>query len=395
MINRLKYLAIELYILLPVVLMDRSYLSALSVLFGGTVLLCALLNMGTYAGRSISKRVFWGIALLTISLIIIVVFSKYRYSNTLMVFVFTIISYLEFGYGKTSIPEMNFQKYFDFILAVGIFVYWIQAAVQNISDNTLFILPSAWDKNYTGMTIFLLFVYFYKRKHLLGIIACIPYVFTLNSRLLQVCLGLIIVLKIGLNFFVQHDFIRKDSKFFSLRTSRIFWIIIISTIAMVGFSFIWTTYVSNSFVDSYQSSWNDTSNAIRTRSNLYASYLIVSDNDLVIYGYDDDIKKVLGVEDENSATLYSGYRLVQPHNLVLNLFIKHGILFSLLYLYLLCRLISLYWNQENIPLLMTYLVANMVMHSLLSSTYLLLFFFVMCTENKERHLICYRFRWGT
>ena len=95
--------------------------------------------------------------------------------------------------------------------------------------------------------------------------------------------------------------------------------------------------MSNNIVGEYQSSWNDTSNAIRTRSNIYATSLILTEKELMFYGYDDDIKKVLGVEDENTATLYSGYRLVQPHNLILNLLLKHGVIFTIFYVYLLSK----------------------------------------------------------
>ena len=86
----------------------------------------------------------------------------------------------------------------------------------------------------------------------------------------------------------------------------------------------------------------------------------------------------------NTATLYSGYRLVQPHNLILNLLLKHGVFFTIFYVYLLSKMIALYWNKDNIPFLITYLISNMIMHSLLSTTYLLLFFFVICSRSKKK-----------
>ncbi len=388
MINKIKYIAIELYILLAVVFLERSYLEVCSILFICIVLACTLVNAGNQYGRKVSKDTFIGIILLSISLIIIISFSKWSCSNTIMVYAFLILAYLEFGYGETGIQSLSIQKYFDFVFAVGLLIYWLIAAIQNISDYSLFILPAAWDKNYTGITIFLMLVYFYKRKSLIGILSCIPYVFTLNSRLFQLCVCLIIILTWGLDFFVKHRFLKRDSAFFHLKTRVIFLIILISTIAMMVVSVIWTTRISNNVVNTYQSSLNDTSNAIRTRSNIYAMFLISTDRDLLFYGYDDDIKQVLGVEDENSATLFAGYRLVQPHNFLLNLWLKHGMIFSIVYIYLISRLISLYWKKENIPLLITYLVANMVMHSLLSTTYLLLFFFVICT--KEKNFIGYK-----
>ena len=384
MINKIKYIALELYIILAVIFLDRSYLNICSLIYAGIVLLCFILNFKTAVGRKITKSNLRILIFLALSILIILISSKYSVFNTLMVFSFAIIAYVEFGSYEIKISELKYQNYFDILVSVGIFIYWIIGSVQNITDFSVFILPSTWDKNYTGITIFLLLVYFYKRRFLFGLISCIPYIFTLNSRLLQLSVCLMFIFTFGLNFLIKHGIIKENSKLFSVKAIHIFFTLIITTVVMILLSVIWTTKVSNNIVGEYQSSWNDTSNAIRTRSNIYATSLILTEKELMFYGYDDDIKKVLGVEDENTATLYSGYRLVQPHNLILNLLLKHGVIFTIFYVYLLSKMMALYWNKDNIPFLITYLISNMIMHSLLSTTYLLFFFFVICSRSKKK-----------
>lgn len=383
MINKLKLISIEFYILFAVVFFRREYLNKLSIIFIGFVAICTLFEIrGTY-GRRMSKGIFWGFFLLIAILLFIIVKSRYSISETLTVFIFLCLAYLEFRHGKRIQIEDKYQEWFDVVLTCGLFLYWLMAAINNISDYTLFVLPSAWDKNYTGITIFLIFVYFWKRKKVFGLLSCALYAVTLNSRLFLLNIFLFIFLSFVINGITKY-FERLMNKALNFTSKEILILIMILTFLTVGLSFFWTYYISNNKVVGYRQSLNDSSNAIRTRSNLYAVALLKNNSELFFYGYDDDIKIVLGVENEDTATKYNGYRLVQPHNLVLNLFLKHGIAFSLVYLYLISKILNCYWKKENLAFIITYLFANMFMHSLLSTTYLLLFFFVLCVEPQWR-----------
>ena len=83
---------------------------------------------------------------------------------------------------------------------------------------------------------------------------------------------------------------------------------------------------------------NDTSNAIRFNSNLYAIEQISKDPLLIFRGYDIDIRRVMNIGNPfgdkdtllASASLH-GYRVVQPHHAVINLLLKHGVLYTIFY----------------------------------------------------------------
>lgn len=390
MINRLIFISIDIYILLAGVLLNRESLKITSVLMACTVLFFTLLNMKSKGGRTFSDKELKAISALTLSYMVIVAVSKYAVTSTLIVYIFIILVAVVFGVKDRKVPDNLFQKFFDYALALTLLLLWCISALRNINDYREFVIPSAWDKNYTGMTIFLIFSYYFKRKFYIGLIPCILYSLTLSSRLYQLCILLLVIFTIIIRIMRK-----KESKFFykllNIDHNIIFLIAILSAVFVVLFSFFWMLSISSRGVSQYQQSWNDTSNAIRTRSNVYATLLISSDPELIVRGYDDDITKVLGVEDETSSTRFYGFRLVQPHHLVLNLLLRHGFAFTICYIFLLSVLVEKYCTIDNIPLIMVYFLANMVMHSLLSSTYLLMFFFALSATPPKRKIVL---RWN-
>lgn len=386
--QKIKKINLLLFILLGVFLLSRSYLNILSELYGIVALGAGAYLFFTQNSRAeMSLDDFFCILGLVGSVIIIVFFSKYTISNTLQSALFLLVAFLEFQNTEEWLSDSQRENVFYWLVNIGLFINWIIGANVSISTSSSFVLPSAWDKNYTGVVLYLYFCYCLKRGFYVGKIVAVLYIFTLQSRLYILAFFMTCALELFRILLKKFDFLDKMRYEMNDAGSwKVFLLIIGSTIAMIIISYIWMVSISFAKVSGYQQSINDKSNAIRTRSNIYALNLILENPELLIYGYDNDIRFVLGVEDENNARQYSGYRLVQPHNLVLNLFLKNGVFFSVFYLLLLSKLISLYWREDNLPIIIPYLVMNMVMHSLLTTTYLICFLYIIAIPRAKGNI---------
>ena len=219
-----------------------------------------------------------------------------------------------------------------------------------------------------------------KLKKKYGLMVGLIYTIVLNSRMLQLCsiVSLLIYL---------YDYKKKLSstiayKPFYKNTS--FLIIILSSIT-IAISYYMTYNVNTNSITSYRESLYDKSNAIRVRANVYAVEEIIHEPSRIIYGYDNEIKKQLDVEEENTATIYEGYRLVQPHNFILNFILRYGLLYTMIYLYLLERLLAPFMNRYNRFIIIPYIVMNMIMHSLLSSGLLIFFVYILKLNTDKEH----------
>ena len=69
--------------------------------------------------------------------------------------------------------------------------------------------------------------------------------------------------------------------------------------------------------------------------------------------------------------------------------LKNGVLFTLIYIILLSKLLSFWWCKENLPYLLPYLLMCMMVHSLMSTTYLyaLLFMLACPFTVKQKHFV--------
>ncbi|AUD14482.1 hypothetical protein CW734_13525 [Planococcus sp. MB-3u-03] len=96
---------------------------------------------------------------------------------------------------------------------------------------------------------------------------------------------------------------------------------------------------------------------------------MIEEEYLLFYGYDNDIKSYLGIDSINTSehSVYGGVRLVQTHNNILNIFIKTGIAFALIYLLILSKIIDKYYIKENIEYIFPYLINSIIMHSMLNT----------------------------
>lgn len=327
------------------------------------------------------------IGLLLIALLpIIFILSDNGINNTLIIFVTLIISYLNFyDFNYNSVKQIDkIDKVINIIITIRLIFNLIMGLMNSNSLINGLVLSSSIDKNYTGVIIFLFLNWSLKRKNWCGVIICLIYSLIIQSRLLVIAIILMTILNLLFRIIEKSKFniLRKFSnRLLDLKTFGIFNLTIIFTLIITIFSYVMVEFVNIDSISDYQESLNDKSNAIRVRANIYAIEDIKENPSLILIGYDNNIRNVLGVTD--NSTFYLGLRLVQPHNYLLNFFLRYGIILSLIYNIVLCNILSKVWNRENLPFILTYLFMNMFMHSLLSTKYLVLFLYVLFIMHKN------------
>lgn len=383
---------IKLFILLSVFLLGRKYLNLLSIIFVLISLACVVITaVLNERNAKISSHILISFFVFLAILLIVVLNSQYSLENTIISAAFLILAIWQFRKdSENTLFSSPKRDWFYAIILLWLTFFWIKTWLTGILTSEFFYLPSTWDKNYTGVVVFIFFCYCKKRGYILGKIVSLLYTVTLRSRMLLLAIVFIYLINIVNTLGNKSKFIHwAMEKISCFKTGMIFCTILILTIVTVLFSYFMVEYVPISNISQYQQSLNDKSNAIRVRANVYAVEQIMHDKNIFIRGYDNDIKQVLGVETENTAVMYKGFRLVQPHNLVLNMCLKNGVLFTLIYIILLSKLLSFWWCKENLPYLLPYLLMCMMVHSLMSTTYLyaLLFMLACPFTVKQKHFV--------
>lgn len=229
------------------------------------------------------------------------------------------------------------------------------------------------DKNFSGVVMILFFMYCAKNKFYLGEVVSVFTILILDSRASLITLIL---------FFIVRLF--KDtiwSVLQKLRLNKVYKLFALMLIIIISISYIWVSRVTIYGVKEYQQSLNDTSNKMRFVANIYAIDLIKNNKkELMFYGYDNDFKDIFGIYDYeiDSHRKFMGVRLVQPHNSIINVIIRTGIIFSLLYFYILSRIIDKLYTKDNLEYILPYLFSALFLHELLNSRFLMFWIIVLC-----------------
>lgn len=265
-----------------------------------------------------------------------------------------------------------------FICLISIFVQLIRGD-QNVINGKI-ALSILGDKNYSGVIMFLFFMYCDKRKFYLGKIVSIMSILILESRASLLIIIILLFTKVFKK--IIYSSLKK------IKLDKTYKLFIIMSIFSVIFSYFWTFNVAINGLKDYQEGLNDGSNKMRFAANVYAIEALKNDKKLLLYGYDEDFDKIAGIDSENRDyhTRFMGARLVQPHNSILNIFIKCGVLVSLVYFYVLSKLIDKKYNIDNIEYILSYFVSCLFLHRLLDGTFLILWAIILCIPVKKYNI---------
>lgn len=354
-------------------LIDYAYIALVSMF-----LLIYFLNS---KNKSITKKTLTIPIILILFIFIQIIFGEFGFFDIFKNSVFAIIACLIFENNIFDNNNHDEKKKIDFIYVITC-IYLIYFLILSFISGTLlaknnsFFLLSMQDKNLSGVIIFLYMCFCYNKKYKLGVILCIIYTIFLNSRMTQIAS----LLFFGVEYLRNKSMFSKVLKlklFSSMESKNIYFLIILSQIIMIGFSYYSTYNIPISQISKYQESLMDGSNAIRVRANVYAFETIKNDVKFIYRGYDSEIKNQLGVSDINNSTQFMGFRLVQPHNLFLNLALRYGLIYTFIYLMYISHLVSIYWNNKTFSCLLAYIFMNMTLHYLFSNGYLIFLLFAL------------------
>lgn len=272
------------------------------------------------------------------------------------------------------------NSFFEILFCRGIILvmaYVLCLALLNSGEKN-FVFGIYNDKNYLGLQFFICFLMSFKKRLLVGVF--VPVLYALLCSDSRSLWGLLLLFL----FFEYVPCLR--SLILQLGRSHKILFIFFSMLAATGVVYLMSLWMVQSNVDfsEYKESLVDESNFMRSMANVEAVSEITQ-NKLYFAGYGDEssLKEQMGI-DEDRPLLIDGVRLVQPHNCVINVALRSGVVFAFVYFILVSCLLANFFTEANIAYMLPYLVNCMFMHSLLSFDWLFIWVFVLSLKVSNR-----------
>lgn len=379
-----KYLGIGIILWLTSSFLLIDSISTISRAFSIVFMISGLLFYIIYTrGRIVLKgKNLTYFFLILFSISIAVIFNAYTYDDIIKNFFFLCIILTCFSLVSKPIEISvinNIADIFYWLFFMGIVANMFTPLVIN---NT-YAFKAIGDQNFTGVLVFLFFLLSWHQKRILGIILCFSFLlFMSSSRSLY---GMFFIF--FLCFFLR-AFIFSVLKNIFPSMGRLFCGLIVMIVVL---SYFWLNIVAVNPLSAYREGFNDGSNKMRFAANVYAINLLRAEPELMLSGYGSQIKSKLGIEEEKSLgehTRFEDVRLVQPHNSFLNLFLRMGVFPTLLYIFLLSKILERYYTKSNIEYIIPYLINASFIHSCFSGSWLLVWLFILfiCSRTKRKRI---------
>ncbi|HID0816181.1 O-antigen ligase family protein [Clostridium botulinum] len=370
-LKKLNFNMIFLYVLLTFFVIPRDLQGEFKIIFivGFFLINIICVSINNIEIKLKKSDVLLYFFIITISIVMLII-SPYTIIFTIGTFAFLVVTHM-----SVSKKHYIFKNYLNRTIYVMCLVSIIMQLMlgRYSTINGKISLNIIGDKNFSGVVMILFFMYCAKNKFYLGEVLSVFTILILDSRASLITLIL---------FFIVRLF--KDtiwSVLQKLRLNKVYKLFALMLIIIISISYIWVSRVTIYGVKEYQQSLNDTSNKMRFVANIYAIDLIKNNKkELMFYGYDNDFKDIFGIYDYeiDSHRKFMGVRLVQPHNSIINVIIRTGIIFSLLYFYILSRIIDKLYTKDNLEYILPYLFSALFLHELLNSRFLMFWIIVLC-----------------
>lgn len=338
----------------------------------------------------------FSVALVGIASLLAFALSPYSKSSLVIMSAFLIVSTMLF-YGDFQLPKRSLLTERLFYVCITAIV--IVEVVTNLGVVGAAYVSGAYDKNYFAIILFLYFCWCWSTGRKFGVATAVASAFLLGSRNYLTMLALFAVLT-GVGMLHSRRAVEKgagrDVWEEVLSPGAIFAIFAVMFIGIAAFSLWWSEFMVGVNTVSYADGLNDSSNAIRFNSNVFALNRIVENPQLLFYGYDDNIIDAMGIIQASSldgtetaldGTFFNGYRIVQPHNIIFNMLLKEGALYTIGYFACLSFLFSKYFKIGNAAYWVPFLFGCMFMHSLMSTYYLVFFLLVLGRSKSGRAFV--------
>jgi hypothetical protein len=339
------------YILLTSVMIDRyilnlDYSGHLRLIYYSTISLALLLYLVTYG--YLEKKAFYLFSVL-ISLALL--------SNiglkALITSFFLIIMYF------ISREKLKINYFFYAFLAfISIFITFVYLEPYPASpDRYITNIP---DPNFTGLTVLLLFFMFEKLKlYMISIPIVLLGVIYTDSRNFLLAIIVYYLIKLIKNFRVINFLLNK------LNFQKLFLIFFLISV-IVSLVFIWQ-YREGLNVEFFN--LTDSSNKHRFMANIFVLNEIFINHNLIISGEKNYMNYML-----------SGTNNI-VHNSILELFPQYGVLYTIIYIFILSLVLNKFYLYENYEYIVSYFVFATFLMACFTNHFMILFFFVLAMKN--------------
>ena len=340
----------------------------------------------------LTPGLLWSLLILATAIIVSIALSPYSKSLMLTYVAFLLLTLLIFS-EKLEMPCESFRTesiFYAVVLCIAVY-----EVVAHIGVNSPMYINGSYDKNYLGILLFLFFSWCWTTGRKLGVLACVAAAALIGSRNYVIMLGIFLLIEfVRMKRYVSSE--GRDCEDAPMRSVVVFSLFVLMFVSIIAFSFWWSSSVVGHGTTAYQAGMNDSSNAVRFNSDWYAVQHLIKNPSLLLFGYDNDIIGAMhiiqsfelnGTETALSGTFYNGFRIVQPHHVILNMLLKEGVLFTIGYYAVLACVFSRFFSKRNAAVWVPYLFGCMFMHSLLVNYYLVFFIAVLTraasTESKS------------
>ncbi len=331
----------------------------------------------------LDKKITFGISEIILSIFIILFniipeFSITRFADALTIIV------LVFKYRKFQYVNKIFLKVLYFLMLICIVYH--ACFSRYIYDDTTIIINNP-DPNFSGFLALLFFLYCFKQRFVLGIIASFVLVFLLFSRNYLFSLILFFILlfleknlpNLYTIFFKRLGFIRICVLFMSINLA----ILINSFYFTENVDIVKTDFKRNN-VNRFVT-LNDDSNKARFTANKEFFELIKSDQNIALFGISREkmIEKSPDSTEENFDIKSMFPHRVPPHNSLFHMILMRGILFSTFYFLGIGLVIWHLYNQENLKYILPVILFTLFLHACYLGAFLIFILTIWALPEKD------------
>jgi hypothetical protein len=303
--------------------------------------------------------------------------SPFRDYGILIPFAYLLLIWYFYVHKKSLVQnDANYRKFLIILSYVCFAFVLLYFALWKFTKIGWPLIPASTDQNSCVQYIlFLLCFTLFLKQYFLSIGLSLIVVFC-GSRLGFVALGIIFC------FFILSLLWKGKPKF---SFGFVFFLFLLSFAFMFLFSAFWSYFSSTSSVAAYKTSLNDTSNASRFSSDFYFLTYAVEHPWLIFFGFNSSLTNYFGISLTNftDSLFVNGVRIVQPHFSFLNMWLRYGLIYSLLYYGFISFFVSKYLNKVSLGMFCSVVFSGLIMHSLMNEESLLLFLLLLAYANMD------------
>ncbi len=274
-------------------------------------------------------------------------------------YLYLIIIYCVYGLGDI---RFIIKKNCD-VIAIAMCVIILYFGFRYVIYGEDFLFGLLQEENYIAAFLFLLFLYCFKTKQNLCLVVSLLLIIIVPSR------AYLLNIVIFLLFYYTTTFLKFFKKLhftIDIKNYQACFYIINLIFFLIVFYIIYNFDEGESMLIDYSNYMRYLSDAFALDTLFNWKYLFSG------LGYD--------IEDYIAYNWnFRSYATIQPHNSLLNMFMTLGILPGVFYYYVVFKTASLS-PQNNLPYIITFIFYSLGMHSLLSSSFLLFWLFILYAE---------------